>query len=147
MEAGEALENGSTEGDNPYRKNVKLSLRVSIDYLSMAYKKENVKAYDLALNHCYSSIISAINAVMYIDGIEASDFETARSHIKTNRPEFDKYVEMVDQYMKMRPCALTILNSEDRGPEEFDNTRRSAIELIRRVSELAKQPQMRGFEG
>jgi HEPN domain-containing protein len=127
----------------PDKRSVKLSLRVSIDYLSMAYRKENVKAYDLALNHCYSSIISAINAVMYMDGVEACDFDSAKIYIKTNYPEFDKYIEMVENYQKFRPSASTILKNGEWGPEEFHNTAREAIEFIRRVSELTKQPQMR----
>jgi hypothetical protein len=143
----ELFENGNLKKVDPDKRNVKLSLRVSIDYLGMAYRKEDVKAYDLALNHCYSSIISAINAVMYMDGVEACDFDSAKIYMKTNRPEFDKYVEMVEDYMKFRPSASTILKSEDWGPEEFENTSRSAIEFIKRVSLMAKQPQMQGFKG
>jgi hypothetical protein len=139
----ELFENGNLKKVEPDKRNVKLSLRVSIDYLGMAYKKENVRAYGLALNHCYSSIISAINAVMYMDGVEACDFDTAKIYMKSNHPEFDKYIEMVEEYMKFRPSASTILQSGDWGPEEFKNTTRSAIELIKRVSEMAKQPELR----
>lgn len=147
MKAEELFENGDLKKIAPDKRNVKLSLRVSIDYLSMAYRKENAKAYSLALNHCYSSIISAINAVMYWDGVEAPDFDSAKAYINSNYPELDKYVEMVDTYMKLRPTASVVLNSEEWGPEEFESTKRSAIELIRHVSAMTKQPQMRDFEG
>jgi uncharacterized protein (UPF0332 family) len=139
MDLEEYFERGLLKKVNPSESSIKLSIRISNDYLNAAYRKENTKDYGIALNHCYSSIISAINAVMYNDGVEAWDFDLAKAYMNEKHPEFQEFVDMVDGYRKWRYSTIKDSLIEKRGEEEISDALHSAVELLQRVEKMTRE--------